>query len=610
MKIKHLSALLLFMLLGCETTFDTTEINNEALTRATVSNEGEVFYYYGVENRKIYLNQVKDQLYLKFASGAPEEQRHIVSSSSFKVLNSRTDIVSATHLLEVDGTQMAYTDEFTVKFKPKTSYAQLQKLAAKNDCTIGAENEFVENQYVLYISRDSDLDAIQMANRFYETGLFEFSQANFIWLNAAITNDSYWSQQWGLKYSSSYGIDIESAWIITTGSPNVRVAVIDEGVELLHPDLRNNVLPGYNATGSGVSAGAPLSNKDWHGTVVAGVIAAEQNNSIGISGVAPNCKIVPVRVKNAHGEYKPADIANGINWVANNSKAEVINISLAGSHDAEVNTAIKNALSKGCVVVAGSGNNNSSSVKFPANVAGVIAVGAIKQNGTRLGDSNYGSALDVVAPGERIPTTYVGSDYAYANQTSIATPHVSGIAALMLSAYPNMTRQQVEEAITKSATKLSAYFPSYATGSSRHNEVGYGLANAFQALCFPLEISGKSDVWSDVDYAYSVGAPPAGMRFAFWQVTPNSYTATGSMDSRNLNIKFNTPGTYTLTALFQVSHMLIQMRKSVHVAIQPPSISCGGGQRLQGVDYERVMQGMYFISCLLGHTRQYGLFRG
>jgi subtilisin family serine protease len=176
--------------------------------------------------------------------------------------------------LDSGGSQVAYTDEFIVKLKDGTSFAQLQELATQYDTTIGKENEFVKNQYNLYVSKTSEFDAIQTANLFYETELFEFAEPNFILLNAFNSNDTYYPQQWALKNTVSGQVDInvEPAWAITTGSSNIRIAVLDCGVELNHPDLQGNMLAGYDASGNGT--GGPYYNDDNHGTAVAGIIAA------------------------------------------------------------------------------------------------------------------------------------------------------------------------------------------------------------------------------------------------------------------------------------------------------------------------------------------------
>uniref|UniRef100_S0DFN7 Putative subtilase family protein n=1 Tax=termite gut metagenome TaxID=433724 RepID=S0DFN7_9ZZZZ len=221
-----------------------------------------------------------------------------ISSDILDSFKTKEEIVSATYLLKYNGSQSAYTNEFIVKLKDGTSFARLKELADKTTCRIGKEDEFVKNQYMLYISNASELDAIQTANMFYETGLFEFAEPNLIDLAVENSSDTYFTSQWGLKKTAYNEVDIniEPAWVVTKGSPNIRIAVIDSGVDLTHPDLQGNLLAGYDATGLG-TGGGPYYDEVWnglvqvtkgdsHGTAVAGIIAALQNSE-GISGVAP-----------------------------------------------------------------------------------------------------------------------------------------------------------------------------------------------------------------------------------------------------------------------------------------------------------------------------------
>ncbi len=409
--------LLSFVLAGCVEDFvvsDHKAYEEESATRAEQKDkdvDGQVFYWYGIENRKIFLNQVKDKVFVKFAPNTTKEQflsvgtgssslrskesnpeRYFIEGYSFNTtilegdmiysdifssLKAKKEIVSVTYLLDSNGSQSAYTDEFIVKLKDDTSFSQLQKLVGKYNCSIGKENEFVKNQFNLYVSKDSELDAIQISNLFYETGLFEFAEPNFVLLDAFHSNDTYYQYQWNLlkKYSYAVDINMEAAWTITTGSSNVRIAVIDSGVDLTHPDLQANLLIGATAGYSGIGEGAPIHDDDNHGTAVAGIIGAIQNNGEGISGVAPNCRIVPIKASDSNGNLQWICIADGINWAVNNNKAEVINLSLGalGSSSSTVTNAINNALwngrgGKGCVVVASSGNHNSSTISYPATL--------------------------------------------------------------------------------------------------------------------------------------------------------------------------------------------------------------------------------------------------
>ncbi len=174
-------------------------------------NDPKAFYYYGIEDRKIYLDLVHNQVYVEFVSDASEEQirsvandypdlmferrifssDRLITSGVVRSIRARDKVVSAEYLFETEGSLMSITDEFTVLLKPETSYSELQALAQRYDCRIGEENEFVDNQYMLYASKASGYNSLRLANIFYETRLFEFAEPNFIWLNAEINSEGH-----------------------------------------------------------------------------------------------------------------------------------------------------------------------------------------------------------------------------------------------------------------------------------------------------------------------------------------------------------------------------------------------------------------------------------
>ncbi|HJW46373.1 MAG TPA: S8 family peptidase, partial [Lysobacter sp.] len=282
-------------------------------------------------------------------------------------------------------------------------------------------------------------------------------------------NDTSYSQQWG--YSGTYGIRANQAWDVTNGSGTV-VAVLDTGITN-HSDLNANILPGYDfigdtavsndGNGRDSDASDPgdwvtanqcggthaAQNSSWHGTHVAGTIAAVTNNAKGVAGVAYGAKIVPARVLGTCGGYD-SDIADAITWAsggtvsgvpANANPAEVINLSLGGSGacGTTTQTAINGAVGRGTTLVIAAGNDNVNvSNASPANCANVIAVGSITSTGARSSFSNYGTLIDIAAPGSNIlstlnaGTTTPGAEtYASYNGTSMATPHVAGVVALI-----------------------------------------------------------------------------------------------------------------------------------------------------------------------------------
>jgi len=331
----------------------------------------------------------------------------------------------------------------------------------------------------------------------------------------AVPTDTYFSQQWALQDPTG-GIRAPDAWTTSTGK-GVVVAVIDTGVRP-HADLAANLLPGYdfisnvgtandgdgrdaNASDPGDGApanycgsGSPASNSSWHGTHVSGIIAAVGNNATGVVGVAYGAKVLPLRALGRCGGYT-SDIADAIAWSvggqvgslpANPNPARVINMSLGGygSCDQTSQAAINFARGKGAVVVVAAGNSSTNaSSSSPANCSGVVTVAATGKTGGRASYSNYGSLVTLAAPGGdngagilstlNAGTSAPGADnYVNYMGTSMATPHVAGIAALMLAVNAALTPDQVAAMLKASARAFPAPCP----------DCGAGLADANAAV--------------------------------------------------------------------------------------------------------------------------------
>jgi len=345
----------------------------------------------------------------------------------------------------------------------------------------------------------------------------EYAEPDRIMTTLATPNDPRYAEQWDL-HDTTGGIRAPGAWDIATGT-GVNVAVIDTGYRM-HADLAFQVLPGYDfiasaaiagdgngrdsdaqdpgdwTTASQCAAGVPAADQpsSWHGTHVAGTIAARGNNGVGVAGVAYNAKIVPVRVLGKCGGYT-SDIADGIIWAsggtvagvpANPNKARVLNLSLGGGGACAATTqsAINGARSRGAVVVVAAGNSAMDASNFsPANCAGVITVAATSRTGGRASYSNFGTIVDLAAPGGdtgagilstlNVGTrTPAGDGYASYSGTSMATPHVAGVVALMLSKNPALTPDQVEVRLKATARA----FPAACSGC------GAGIVDAAAAV--------------------------------------------------------------------------------------------------------------------------------
>lgn len=449
-----------------------------------------------------------DALVLQVAGGMRQ------AKGSLQRLAASEDVRYASFVYDYQGADVAVSDVFAVKLKEGASPSALEALSLKYGCETVRRGEFGDGVFFVQIPKGSEYNTLDLSRAFFKTGLFEFAAPDFISFNAFQSNDPLFVSQWGLKNTGQYpgypkyDIDIESAWEITQGSRDIVVAVLDDGVEMSHPDLARNIVPGYDAV-LGEAGGNPVSIRDDHGTSVAGIIAAVKDNGIGISGVAPNCKLLPVRVgEDIYISHSAA--ASGINWAWNNG-ADVINCSWGGGTPNTLLTAeISRATTmgrngKGCVVVFASGTTvggDHVGVSYPASLYYVLAVGAMSREGKRQSlsspdgtwSSNYGRTLDVIAPGDAIATTdrsgVLGYDIssAYFDKfwgTSAAAPHAAGVAALILSKYPELDQAAVRRAIEWGCTRLSSY--TYSEDNEYppllwNNEVGYGLLNAESAL--------------------------------------------------------------------------------------------------------------------------------
>ena len=286
----------------------------------------------------------------------------------------------------------------------------------------------------------------------------------------------------------------------------VVVAVLDTGVSP-HPELAAALLPGRNFTPA-PGGSADSGDRDGHGTHVSGTVAADAGS--GVEGIAVGAKVLPVKVLDDTGSGSSSWISSGIIWAADQG-ADVINMSLGGQYSSTVyDAAIAYARSKGASVIAAAGNANTSAVYMPAAAPGVIGVAATDQFGGRASFSNYGSYVDVAAPGVDITSTYPGNRYAGMSGTSMASPHVAGVVALMVAAAPTITPDQVQQALTSSATDLGV--------PGRDDLFGYGQVDALRAVRAAKALTAPPAPVVRAPSAPRIGTPtpvPAGMRVSW-----------------------------------------------------------------------------------------------
>jgi len=422
------------------------------------------------------------------------------------------------------GKDMGYGDELVVKLKPSTSSATFNNLVIKNHCSIIKKYAFADGIYILSAGAFNQYDAIAVANRFFETGFFAYAAPDLTLLDGFLSdpNDPLYAYQWEhkntgspIQYNGLPGADmnVQQAWAISTGA-GIKVAVLDEGVDTGHADLKANLLQGYDCISGTANPGdgRPLSPARAHGTNCTGIIAAVANNNIGIAGIAPDSKIIPINLAAANGSFtSESNIAGGFDYAWQHG-ADVISNSWGGGSPSDIiDDAISRAVTlgrggKGTVVLFASGNNNAG-IGYPASNPNVISVGGVNMCGQRKSPSScdgegwgasYGTGLDVVAPCVKIISTDISGsggyntaagaagDYFFTfNGTSSATPGAAGVVALILSANNNLTATQVRSVLENTCDKLPGY--SYGLAADQpngtwNNETGHGRVNAFNAV--------------------------------------------------------------------------------------------------------------------------------
>ncbi|MDD3534739.1 MAG: S8 family serine peptidase [Candidatus Cloacimonetes bacterium] len=389
--------------------------------------------------------------------------------------------------------------------------------------------------YIVHLDGRSSVEAALAS--FQENRYVEAAQPDYLLSLSAVTNDPLNGPNWGHNNTGSNGpgtgtagfdAKAHDAWDMPQGygSTNIIIAIIDTGVDIAHQDLR--LMAGYDY-GDNDSNPMDDSAKKGHGTACAGIAAAKANNGIGVAGIAGGCTVMPLKVANSAGDMYTTALNNALTYAADNG-AHIISLSL-GIEDADVgqipttDNALNYAYNHGCLLFAATGNENASSLNYPANHQNVIAVGAASPSGQRKSPSssdnqnwwgsNYGvntinnrRAVDIMGP-TILPTTDISGSAGYSlgnystgfNGTSCATPYVAGAAALLLSANPNLSQTQLRNILTSTATDMTA---DGGTGWDRYT--GYGMINAYAAVLTQYNIIPQVQISSPVNNSkYGIG---------------------------------------------------------------------------------------------------------
>jgi subtilisin family serine protease len=332
-----------------------------------------------------------------------------------------------------------------------------QALGANGALAVGQISKI--NVLILQVPEQA---ADRVAAALQKSGQFTFIEKDFIARANATPNDPYFSSQWHLSQ-----IAAPSAWDISTGLSSITVAVIDSGAQPDHPDLASKLVAGWNFLTGTSNTSDVLS----HGTGTAGTIAAASNNGTGVAGVAWANPIMPLVAVDSTGYASYSNIANAITYAADHG-VRVINISISGSSSSSaLQNAVNYAWNKGSVVVAAAGNSSSSSPNYPAACDNVVSVSATDSNDSLASFSNYGSWIDLAAPGVSVTTLTTGSGYSSRSGTSFSAPIVAGVAALVLSVKPTLSASSLVSLLEQNADNV---------GSSTY--FGYGRVNAYRAV--------------------------------------------------------------------------------------------------------------------------------
>jgi serine protease len=480
---------------------------------------------------------------------------------------------------------------------------ELQRLNDAGGTTLEYVREMSGGASVYRLPERTPTEEInQLTEKLMALPEIEYAEPDSVMQIMTTPNDSLYPNQWHYfaPTTGNYGINMPAAWDITKGSSSIVVADIDTGITA-HPDLTGRTLPGYDfisdsdvandgdgrdsdpsdpgdwTTANLCYSGSVATKSSWHGTHTAGTIGAASNNGVGVAGINWVSKILPVRVMGRCGGYI-SDIADGMRWAAglhvtgvtdNPNPAKVINMSLGGASTTCGSTyqdAIDAINATGATIVVAAGNLSTDASGFrPANCDGVVSVAATDRSGDLAFYSNYGTIVKIAAPGGETTTQSDGilstlntgttvpitGTYKYYQGTSMAAPHVTGVASLIYSLNPTITSTQVLKVLQNSVTA----FP--ASSSCTTTTCGPGILNAGKAV---LPVASQiSPSWATKNSS-PITIVVKGFNFNTnstikWNGSSITTTHTSSMELRAKvpSAALTTGGIYTVTVSTQFS---------------------------------------------------------
>lgn len=424
------------------------------------------------------------------------------------------------------------------------------------------DDKNLSNLFVLEFSDKSNVD--QIISELKAIDVVEYAERIPLCKNTLTPNDPSYnsSTQWGL-----FKINAANAWNVSTGNPSVVVAVVDDAVQTNHPDLSANIwtntgeiasngidddgngyvddVQGYDVADNDNNPNPPNTTFD-HGTHVAGIIGARSNNGVGVASIGYSVKIMAV--KSTNQATLVTDGYDGIIYAVN-SGADIINMSWGGQGTSTSAQNIINwASAQGVLLIAAAGNNDVNTIFYPAGYTNVISVASTTTNDSKSSFSNYGTWIDVSAPGSSIYSTVPNNTYAYMSGTSMACPMVAGLAGLIKSVNPSMTNADIENCLLSTADDIDAANPGYI------GQLGSGRINAQAAVncaAVTLSLPPVADFVANVT-TITAGANINYTNLSYYNPTSYAWTFTGGTPASSTlqtppAITYNTPGTFAVT---------------------------------------------------------------
>ncbi len=420
-----------------------------------------------------------------------------------------------------------------VKLKKNSDAEAMHALADQLNIRQLSKHQYMDRVWKWEVGKYAKHNVLDIAISLHQSGLFEYAEPNYLFNPETLTDDPYYDYQWQIENEGTaeqwYGeegadMDLLDAWYYTTGDPNIKVAIMDSGVDTNHVDLQGKLLPGLDATEQGTK-GYPNLDKtaNAHGTACAGIVGAIADNDEGVVGICPDCSIIPVKVFYYIDTIGLEDVpfstsewfSNGYSWMWQVADADVASsswglttvfLALLPGDPALVEDALLQANADGrnglgIPLLFSSGNDNFESSIWPADRPYTISVTSSSMcderksftscDGETWWGANYGEALHIAAPGVKIPTLDISDFYGYAggdvtldfNGTSSACPNAAGVVALMLSQWPEMPYYLVLQVLTQEADKVGGYaYDSLGVYGNWSQELGYGRINAANAV--------------------------------------------------------------------------------------------------------------------------------